>query len=761
MVLDDLYWLDQIDANQRSQVGDKALDLASLMQRRYPVPPGFVVTAKAFQRFLAGISWKAQMFADLPHSSLYVNVNDFQQLQTVSQQLQQAIEHMPLPPELLTDLMTAIQPWQSEALVVRPSFTLQAGLDPTVSYKTTGLFNSHICRSDPEAFGGGLKQVWCELFRAKSLFYWQRLGIQLQQVRFAVLVQPIHSVVASGKLEIQGSSIEVRAVRGLGHALMQGTADRYLFQPDSGWQTLQSGKQIYAYIIGPTKTDSTALSGWLTDPQSCLQIELLDPAQRAEPVLTLLQLQQLGQAAQQIQTELGMGLALEWMLDAASPLFQITQIIPQFGSIAADAAEALLASATPLIGLAAAPGRAVATAWLMSQADFTSIPAGAIVIASLVTPEQIIQLRQAAGVVTEQGGMTSHAAILARELGIPAVIGVERVTRLIQTGEQVAIDGDRGEVYCGDFDLPADWQHVTAPSELVLLPPDARSRLPRGSTQLFVSLSQLDRLTEIAALPVAGIGLLRSELMLLDLFEQDAPEVWLRRQPEAVNQIADRVAQFAAVFAPRPVFYRSFDLQLSASSSDPSAPHPMLGLRGAFSYQFNLDVLQVQLNALRLVQQRGYDNVSLLLPFVRTVEEFSFCRQQVEQAGLLQQSRFQLWMMAEVPSVLLLLPDYVAAGVQGIAIGTNDLTQLLLGADRDHPQMATAFNPAHLAVRRAIQQLIQSAQAAGIACSICGQSFRQGDFLTQLLEWDVTAISVDPGEIELVYRALRGLRTED
>jgi pyruvate, water dikinase len=307
--------------------------------------------------------------------------------------------------------------------------------------------------------------------------------------------------------------------------------------------------------------------------------------------------------------------------------------------------------------------------------------------------------------------------------------------------------------------MPSHWSEDDSPgldSQAVRQP----AALPTH-TQLWVSLSQLDHLAEAAAAQVNGVGLLRSELMLLDIFGRQHPEVWLQ-QPAAklIDQIAERVSQFAAAFAPRPVFYRALDIRAQEFAADTQQPQPhqphqsMLGVRGAFRMQLHPGLLQIELAALKQVQH-DYGNLSLLLPFVRTVEEFSFCREQIEQAGLLQ-ADFQLWIMAEVPSVLFLLPDYAAAGLQGIAIGVNDLTQLILGVDRDHPQMAAAFNPGHPAVLRAIQHLIQTAQALKLPCSICGQSFRQQpDFLQALLDWQITAISVDPTELEWVAAAMR------
>jgi pyruvate,water dikinase len=166
-------------------------------------------------------------------------------------------------------------------------------------------------------------------------------------------------------------------------------------------------------------------------------------------------------------------------------------------------------------------------------------------------------------------------------------------------------------------------------------------------------------------------------------------------------------------------------------------------------------LFDLELAALKQVQAYGYSNVQLMLPFIRAVEEFTFCRRRVEQAGLTENPHFQLWIMAEVPSVLFLLPDYVKAGVQGISIGTNDLTQLLLAVDRDQERLGSTLDGRHPAVRRALQQLIQMAKQAGIPCSICGQAPAQyPELIDALVEWGITSISVDVNDVERIYNAI-------
>jgi pyruvate, water dikinase len=208
------------------------------------------------------------------------------------------------------------------------------------------------------------------------------------------------------------------------------------------------------------------------------------------------------------------------------------------------------------------------------------------------------------------------------------------------------------------------------------------------------------------------------------------------------------------------VFYRSLDLRSHESNALPGGEtalpevNPTLGLHGTFSYCLDPTLFDLELTALAQVQAT-YPNIHLLLPFVRTVEEFSFCRQRVQVAGLMNNPAFQLWIMAEVPSVLFLLPDYVRAGVQGIAIGTNDLTQLLFGIDRDHSVMASAFDAQHPVVRAAIAQLIQQAKQLGIPCSICGQAPSHDPALVEaLVRWGITSISVDPVAFEATSRAI-------
>ena len=793
--MSNLYWLDQIQPQQHPLVGDKALHLSYLAQRSYAVVPGFVVSATMFREFLATINWLEPLFADLANSALYLDVENSRQLQAIARQIRQTIEVAPFPDLWMEQLTTAVQqlitlmPTSGKpALILRSSLALRSAVTPklgaTIAPEAANLLESQVCWTDATALAIGLKQAWAELFRARNLLYWQRSRISLPQLNLAVLIQPLVPALASGSMHLHNGKLEVRATPGLGMTIERGEVIPDIYQIDVQQNRIQTQQLHPKTLVYQVRDSQTSLAlkpspTWnLTAPTSPLQTYLLSDHQ-AQLNLEEQYLAQLGQLAQQLTQDFDLPLCLEWVLCPDLPpdsRLLLTQLVPEPLGLVAD--EALMSRRSPrwmpeqqheqippdsmaiAVGLAAAPGRVIARATVVSagQPRFP-VPPQTILVATTFTPDWLPLLWQVAGVIAEQGGMTSHGAIIARELGIPAVVGAADTTQHIATGDWLLLDGDRGRIY--RVDEPA--MHpvrakVKAREPLPCLPSQP---LHQTLPQVMVSISQPEALAQAAQLPVGGVGLLRSELMALAFLEQQHPRQWLQkgRRSELVERWATQITKFAQAFAPRPVFYRSLDWRshefpnsLGEVVADPLA---MIGVRGTFSYQLNPDVFDVELTALSQVYQAGYSNLRLILPFVRTVEEFIFCRQQVQQKGLLEAPNFELWIMAEVPSVLFLLPEYVAAGVQGIAIGTNDLTQLLLGVDRDQTIMASAFNEAQPAVVRAILQLIQTAQTLGIPCSICGQApITHPELIPLFVRSGVTTISVSLEAVPATLQAI-------
>ncbi|MBD2092101.1 hypothetical protein H6F67_19825 [Microcoleus sp. FACHB-1515] len=700
-------WLDQVQPSHHCIVGEQALSLSKLMQRGFPVAGG-VITAIAFEQFRTAIDWLDPLLTDFSQSTLHLE-SDAKQLQAIARQLRDRIAATPLRADWLPHT------WQTPALLLRPQ-VLHSGAS------ANDWLAPQICWAEPDAIAVALKRVWSEVFRAKSLLFWQRMRsgspseshLPLAEIQLAVLVQPISAAIASGRLRLSETEKLLQGQPGLDG--ISGLTDTILANLLQGSSASPHHLQLNSHDRSP----------------DCL----VRTTATAQPILQPSQIQQLMQLAQAIAAEMHSGIEFEWLL---TDRFWLTQVRSLSGEVGLPQ-PSLASDPVWVRGLAASSGQAIGTAWVLNDETIPAdLPADAIVIAKRLAIASFHRF-SIQGFAIEQGSMTSHSAILARELGIPAIVGAIDATRQIKTGDRVCLDGDRGLLYPVAIDRQLTGKSMTvkpsAPIRAIALSPP---HLSPTQPKLMVNMSQAATLETIQSVPIAGIGLLRADLLLLDLLQAPATV-------STSIQIKDRIRPFAAALHPRPVFYRSIDRSLQVSG------RPLLGLHGTSSYALETSWFQRELLALRQLQQEGYDNLHLLLPFVRTVEEFEYCRSQVEQAGLMQPS-FQLWIMAEVPSVLFLLPDYVKAGVQGIAIGSNDLTQLLLGIDRDEPQFAhhTAMHPA---VLQAMQQLIQTAQRLNISCSICGQAASQPELIALLVQWGISAISVEPQAIETTAQAI-------
>jgi pyruvate,water dikinase len=277
------------------------------------------------------------------------------------------------------------------------------------------------------------------------------------------------------------------------------------------------------------------------------------------------------------------------------------------------------------------------------------------------------------------------------------------------------------------------------------------------ATKLLVNLGEPEMAQEIAARPVDGVGLLRAEFMLLSAFQGVHPRRLLAegRADEFVDRMVDQLRIFAQAFYPRPVVYRSTDFRTNefrglagGEEYEPHEENPMIGFRGAYRYVREPELFRQELQVLQRVRA-DFSNLHLMIPFVRTGSELRTCKRFVDEAGLTEQSDFQLWVMAEVPSVVYWLEEYARLGVYGASIGSNDLTQLVLGVDRDSDVLAPLFDERDLAVTQTIRAIIAECRRLGLRSSICGQApSSYPEYAETLVRYGIDSISVNPDVID-------------
>ena len=729
--MDYIYWLSQIQYSKQFLVGDKLFILSQLLQDRCPVFPGFVLGNNLLREFLSSLD------EPLIKNSLQLNLDNYQTLQSTARHSRQIIEGFSFPLARQTEIFSAARELNTPYLSLEPFITT-----PNVSDRVSSIWRSHTCTATPQALAEAIKLVWTELFTASSLFYWQKSGLDSNHIDMAILVRPLMNVYASGTVKIADDRIEIEANWGLEASLLWGDIepDRYDLDRYTGDVTQHLGLKNYAYRPTPDLTTSSS---------DCIEAYIPDEALASTYVLDEDAIALLFELIQEVIKQQPQVKYIGWT--AIKNTSQLQFYLTRFSNYSTTATTAKKTFSTnpssiPLLsGVPVSPGNIRAEVVVVFDTYPNLIPQGAILVTKAIAPQHLALIKQAGGIITETGGKTSHGAIIARELHIPAIVNVPDATKVLQNGDRILLDGDSGNVYPATAQLELSEPRSDCG-------PRRRHRLPTYpiATKLMVNLSQPDSIALASSLRVDGVGLLRSELMLANLLNNPTFAWWQESfQKQFLATLTNSLGQFTTAFAPRPVFYRSLDRYTEKSNS-------ILGSRGTYNYTIDPTLFDLELQALATITVEGHHNLNLILPFVRSVEEFKFCYRRIENAGLTTRSSFQVWIMAEVPATMLLLPQYIRAGIGGIAIGTNDLTQLLLGVDREQTQKSDrGLNANHPAVHKAIALLIKTAKEGGIECSICGQApVEYPSLIDLLIQWGITTISVEPDAVERTYRAI-------
>lgn len=764
--------------------GGKGANLGELTAAGMPVPPGFVIGAPAFGRFMDESGLRArlrEMFAA-------VDVHDAASLEAAAGMARELIEQTEIPAWIAQAVSEAYAgiagggpsrdangggPVRDAAPVaVRSSATSE----DTAAASFAGMNETFLNVRGADALLDAVRHCWSSLFGARTLYYRANRGYELVDIDIAIIVQlQVESVRSGVMFTVDPSTgapdqLVIEGALGLGEAVVSGqvTPDHFVVSK-SRREILRRevhGKEIAIEYADGGGTATRALTG----------------EESTAAALTDEQVLELTDFGVRIEAHYGQPQDVEWAFDAAGSLW-ILQSRPITTLSSAPAADrdrptnepADHGAAVLVEGLAAAPGVASGVARVVeSIADAEQLRQGEILVTRMTAPDWAPYLRKASAIVTDSGGMTCHAAIVSREFGTPCVVGTREATRKLRTGEVVTVDGGAGKVYEGRVEISAP----ETPSEM----PAVSGREPKAEprtlhTRLLVNLSEPSQAERAAALPVDGVGLLRAELMVLEALSGDHPKLLIEenRAEEFIAKMAEGIATFARAFEPRPVTYRTIDFRTNEFAGlrggdrfEPKESNPMIGFRGALRYTREPEVFNLELAALKRVWDQGHRNFHVMLPFVRTAPELRVCRDLMLQSGLISDGDDpgpELWVMAEVPSVLFNIDRYAALGAAGISIGSNDLTQLLLGADRDSELLGDVFDERDPAVTEYLRKLIPKARAAGLKTSICGQAPSVHPEYTELLvRAGIDAISVSTDAVdrtrELIAAAERDLERD-
>ncbi|MCU4741370.1 phosphoenolpyruvate synthase [Halobacteria archaeon AArc-m2/3/4] len=775
-------WLDEIDATDLEAVGGKGASLGELTGAGLPVPPGFVVTADTYRSFIEAAGIDEELF-----EAVDVDVDDSSALATAADRAQELILETPFPEDLRAEILgTYRQMGEEEAeafVAVRSSATAEDLPDASFAGQQETFLN--VTGDD---LLERVRECWASLFTQRAIYYRQEQGFDHELVNIAVVVQRMVDAEKSGVMFTSHPStgdptMIVEAAWGLGEAVVSGAVspDNYVIDRED--------RSVDVTVADKKLMHVKSESGETVERE-------VSEEKRTERVLSDDELVRLIELGERVEDHYETPQDVEWaMADGEDFMLQsrpITTISESTASadeplesVESDVTERVCGGGTEVQsqrksksvtdgsgsvqttgtgggqtdpqrttgsgndsgdrltdGLGSSPGTATGAARIVTKLDeLDKVGEGDIIVTEMTMPDMVPAMKRASGIITDEGGMTSHAAIVSRELGVPAVVGTTNATSVLEDGQVVTIDGDRGSIVEGDDG--ADDQRE--PVEEVR--PQSPVK-PMTATEVKVNVSIPEAAQRAAATGADGVGLLRIEHMILSL--NRTPEAFIEEEgvDAYVSELVDGIRTVADEFYPRPVRVRTLDAptdefrQLEGGADEPEEHNPMLGYRGIRRSLDKPDVFAHELSAFRRLYDMGYDNVEIMFPLVTDAEDVHRAKRHLREAGIDPDKR--TWgVMVETPASALGIEELAQSGIDFASFGTNDLTQYTLAVDRNNEHVADRFDELHPAVLRLIGDVIETCREHDVDTSICGQAGSKPEMVQFLVDEGVSSISAN------------------
>lgn len=763
-------WFEELTKDDVPIVGGKNANLGEMIRAGIPVPPGFAVTAYAFKRFIEETGIKDEIYKII-HEYVKPGASDPKDYEEASKRIRELIEKTPMPRDIEEEIRKAYRELSkrvgrdNEFVAVRSSATAEDLPDASFA----GQQETYLNVWGEDEVVEKVKKCWSSLFTPRAIFYRESKGFAHEKVLISVAVQKMVNSRSAGVMftihPVTGEEdkIVIEGAWGLGEAVVAGKVT-----PDE-WVVDKRTLTIIERRISEKTFEI------VRDPKTGRNVEReVEPERRNTPCLSDEEVRRLAELAIAIEKHYGRAMDIEWAIDRDLPFPQrvfIVQARPEtvWSSRRAEAKPAevkatRLAEARAVVkGLPASPGVAYGKAKVCLTLEDAKqlMQKGDILVTKMTDPDWVPYMRLAAAIVTDEGGMTAHAAIVSRELGIPCIVGTREATKVMKTGDYYTVDARAGIVYEGYVEELAGKKEekpaaapAAAPIEIVLKPVTA--------TKIYMNLGVPEKIYEYKNLPFDGIGLMRIEFIMAS-YVGDHPLYLLEtgRGDVLVNKLAEGIAIVAREIYPRPVVVRFSDFKTNeyrqlkgGEKYEPHEDNPMLGWRGVSRYispQYE-KAFRLEVKAIRKVRdEMGLSNVWVMAPFVRTLWEAEKFIKLLAEEGLESSRDFKIWAMAEVPSIIFLAEEF-SRYFDGFSIGSNDLTQLTLGTDRDSAILPKIdpryFDERDPAVKTAIAMLIEKAHNSPYGyrtVSICGQAPSvYPEFTEFLVRHGIDSVSVNP-----------------
>ena len=724
--------------------GGKGANLGELTQAGIPVPPGFVVTAQAYEYFMdeAGINDKVMSILE------ETDINDTKALQAAAEEIKKIIVESPIP----DDLVLYIREYYNELcqrvgeedtdVAIRSSATAEDL--PEASF--AGQQDTFLHVSGDDEVIEFIRKCWASLFEARAIFYREENNFEHSKVYIAVVVQKMAFADKAGVMFTVNPSTgeEIALIEGswgLGEAVVSGDVT-----PDN-YQVDKKNNEIVNVTISDKKV-------MYTNDEDGTSVKIEVPEEkRKERVLSDDELIQLTEMGKTVQAHYGEPMDTEWAFEKDMLFLLQARPITTLGGAeeAADDASSDLGDVL-VRGLGASPGMASGKVKIVLDIDeLDKIKDGDIMVTTMTTPDMVPAMRRASGIVTDEGGVTCHASIISRELGIPCVVGTGDATTTLEENSGVTLDGKKGLVFDG----------ITQTKEEAPVAAGTVEAAPIITvTEVKANVSMPEAAEKAAATGADGVGLLRTEHLMLTSGIHPGKFIADGREDELIDTIADNVQIVADAFYPKPVWYRTLDaptdefITLEGGENEPREHNPMLGWRGIRRELDQPEILKCEFKAIKKLHEKGYTNIGIMIPLSQSPEELVKAKALCSEVGFEPHKDVDFGMMVEIPAAAIMIDEYIKVGIDFVSLGTNDLTQYTLAVDRNNEFVAKHYSEEHPAVMKLIERTIRKCAEAGVKCSICGQAGSVPHIVEKLVEFGITSVSSNTDAIADVRKTV-------